>query len=335
MSEDINQSLAKAFELIEADEHDRALEIVKPIVESQPDNADAWWIYVHAVSDEEQAQQGLNRLRELDPSYPGLNEIERGADLDDDLDDLDFDRDFDDFDDDFPDPQTQNQQDEQSKGGRARLLRFLIPVFVVIVVIALILVLLNGGNGDDDDDSTVVNAPTVAPTANIIVPDSTEDITPTEDDEATEEPTEDDEATEEPTEDVAPTEVDASNTATVDAQGVAVFDPDVVFRDFDLAEDPLQGRQSSDLGETVVVSICDDPSSDSTRDVADRALLTLAEQELEFESDLDAVAIRIVDCDTDVAINVIGVELADLVAVTSGELSESDFRQSWQAVEVE
>ena len=322
MSGDTRQSLARAFELIEADEHQQALNIVKPIIENEPNNADAWWVYIHAVADEDEAREGLNRLSELDSDYPGLSELQNPQDFDDDFDDLDldFESDFDD------DPelvsQSPGQGEEASGNNRMRLLRFLVPVVIIVAVIVLALLLLNSGNGDDgeDDTNSVADVSTTAPTADIIiVPDV--DVTEDVDAEETSMP--------------SPTLEADETEPVIDAQIADTLDVADIFSDFDLRDADPTTRETTSLGETVIVSICGEGALGDQREVADRALLTLAEQETAFDPETDAVAIRIENCTADTTVNTIAVSLASLQAAVVGDLDEAAFRQTWQAVEIE
>lgn len=75
MSNDTEQSLSEAYDLIEADKLQEARAIIEPILEQDSQNADAWWLYIHAVEDADKARDGLNTLRQIDPGYPGLIDL--------------------------------------------------------------------------------------------------------------------------------------------------------------------------------------------------------------------------------------------------------------------
>ena len=51
MSEANEEALEQAYELIEADKLAEAEALLKPVLERDPDNIDAWWLYAHAVRD--------------------------------------------------------------------------------------------------------------------------------------------------------------------------------------------------------------------------------------------------------------------------------------------
>jgi hypothetical protein len=75
MSEMADERLSKAFRLIEADELSAARAILDGVLAGEPDNADAWWLYAHAVSDPADAQRALDNVLRIDPMYPGAAEL--------------------------------------------------------------------------------------------------------------------------------------------------------------------------------------------------------------------------------------------------------------------
>lgn len=75
MSDATNQVLEQAYSLIEADRLDEAEALLKPVLAEDPDNVDAWWLYVHAVKDVETARMALNTVLKLDPTYPGATDL--------------------------------------------------------------------------------------------------------------------------------------------------------------------------------------------------------------------------------------------------------------------
>ncbi|NJL57233.1 hypothetical protein HC928_20405 [bacterium] len=99
MSESVNGRLSRAFELIEADQLKEAREILEPLLTSQRDNPDVWWLYAHAIEDIAPAEEALQRVMALDPNYPGAGSLAESIEtlkiskvaLDGSLDDLDVD----------------------------------------------------------------------------------------------------------------------------------------------------------------------------------------------------------------------------------------------------
>lgn len=86
MSSNLNTRLSQAYGLIEADDLGEAVALLKPILAENPNNADAWWLYAHAVDDADDARAALSTVLSLDPNYPEaqrllelLDEASRGA----------------------------------------------------------------------------------------------------------------------------------------------------------------------------------------------------------------------------------------------------------------
>lgn len=75
MSDETKGALSQAFEAIEAGDLDAARGILEPILEVEPDNADAWWVYSHALTDPEQAQTALENVVRINPNYPQAAEL--------------------------------------------------------------------------------------------------------------------------------------------------------------------------------------------------------------------------------------------------------------------
>ncbi len=75
MSEETRGALARAFDAVEAGDLESARQILEPILAVERNNADAWWIYSHAVSDPEQARDALEQVVRINPDYPGASEL--------------------------------------------------------------------------------------------------------------------------------------------------------------------------------------------------------------------------------------------------------------------
>ncbi len=75
MSDRTSALLQQAYTLIENGEHDRAQEILAPLLEADANNAHLWWVYSHAARDAAIGQAALERVLELDPKYPGAREL--------------------------------------------------------------------------------------------------------------------------------------------------------------------------------------------------------------------------------------------------------------------
>jgi len=75
MSQNTEVALKQAFSLIEAGDLEDAKAILRPILESDKDNADIWWLYSHAVTDPETARLALNNVLRIEPDYPDARDL--------------------------------------------------------------------------------------------------------------------------------------------------------------------------------------------------------------------------------------------------------------------
>jgi|GEM_PF-1042700 len=70
MSASSSELLQRAYELVEAGQPAEARAILEPLLEAEPRNADAWWIYSYAVEDPDTARNALKNVLSIDPDYP-------------------------------------------------------------------------------------------------------------------------------------------------------------------------------------------------------------------------------------------------------------------------
>lgn len=75
MTDSLDTTLGRAYELIEANRIDEAKQLLAPLLTKHPENADVWWLYAHAVDNPREARQALERVQEIDPTYPEVNEL--------------------------------------------------------------------------------------------------------------------------------------------------------------------------------------------------------------------------------------------------------------------
>ena len=75
MSDSTDAILQNAFDLIENDELEQAQIALGPLLETEDNNPNFWWIYAHAVKDSETGIKALDRVIQLDPNYPGAREL--------------------------------------------------------------------------------------------------------------------------------------------------------------------------------------------------------------------------------------------------------------------
>ena len=74
-SDETQAALSRAHELVESGQLDEARAIVEPILAADQNNADAWWIYAHAVTDSDQGRNALENVLRIDPNFvPAMND---------------------------------------------------------------------------------------------------------------------------------------------------------------------------------------------------------------------------------------------------------------------
>src|SRR5262245_20040578 len=67
MASGTRRQLEQAYSLIQKDDLEGALTILRPIVSVQPDNAEAWWLIANAVSEPVEAYEALDNVVRLNP----------------------------------------------------------------------------------------------------------------------------------------------------------------------------------------------------------------------------------------------------------------------------
>ena len=343
MSDVTEQALLQAYELIEDDKLSEAEALLKPILEQDADNADAWWLYAHAVADPETARMALNQVLRLDDSYEGaqelmgkLREAYPSDDVepvamslvppstlpnlpeDEDVESPDFlsemdmaaepERTSSGLDEDFSLDELDDDFDFES-GERRRLpvgLILLVLLLILLVVAALVVVRPFGGGTAATTPTAVQQAAVASPT------EAPMEATPTmEEVEPTSAPAQ---LTPEATEDMS--------TAGMESALLGAL------ADFQVVEGTLNETETQ-LGNTMLVGVC--TTGQSMRDTLDKALKALAGASASVEA--DAIGVILVDCENgNSTMRVIAVPLADAKAYASGDLSEKDFQARWAAV---
>ncbi len=71
----VRKDLEKAYELIQRERLEEALVILKPITQSNPENADAWWLVANAASEPRDARRALVNVLKLKPNYPKARDL--------------------------------------------------------------------------------------------------------------------------------------------------------------------------------------------------------------------------------------------------------------------
>ncbi len=276
MSDPRDQSLARAYELIEMDRLDEARLILEPLLQQDQDNPDVWWLYAHAVDNAAEARRALERVQQLSPDYPGVAELQQQIEAEpesaSDLpaaataadDDLDFDDDDFDLDDD----------EEEPPAARRSRLRPLLLVALLIVLIVLLLFILDPFGGGDDPEPTQIAQIEATPTQEVMAP--VEAFTPEVDAEATK------------TDDIEPDTEIAEETGVLDSEETE--EPDVSDEPDDITETPL-ASDASQTPESVATEESDSsdeaPIDPATEEAADAGSDVDSEAEA---SDADATS---------------------------------------------
>ncbi len=68
--DDTREQLRRAYRYIRHDRTQEAQQILRPLLEREPDNVHAWWLLAHAVTDPEEIRYALTRVLTLDPQLP-------------------------------------------------------------------------------------------------------------------------------------------------------------------------------------------------------------------------------------------------------------------------
>ena len=336
MSDSTDAILQAAFDLIEKGELEQAQIALAPLLETENDNPDLWWIYAHAAADSQSGLQALDRVLQLDPDYPGARELREQADLaqsgsaaatasaqvdDDASGDID----------DWEDLQPAVEQTAQSrKIGRTLTLAV---AAVLVIIVGLLLVL-----SDEVDIAflTALIAPSPPPQITVVsvsteTADSptaapTEDaaITPTEIDESpTPAPTE----TESPT--AAPTETEIPTVAPETVAFITLVADAMANVEIDETD---SGFRITELGNTLVFHVCAVPGPQFQTRLGS-VMNAVASLDASIPEDAEAIAVSLVNCaDEDAVPRAVGVERDMIQSYANEEIDARDFQRSWQAL---
>ncbi len=355
MSDVTNPDLTRAYQLIEADELDQARTVLDNYLETHRDNADAWWLYAHAVTDPMDAQNALRNVLRLAPDYPGAkallseseqiltptrdnagitrlasrpvaaDDLNRAPDfLDrlDDADDSDFDLDSDVLDfgdnDEFGDDV---DEDEDQPTPSRRLQFLLIASLIAVVLVALALVLTNRARNPQPTATTAALASATSP-AVIIVP--TETATAGSQIETTAEvlPATTDSV------DLTLTATETNDTGTAGGNFESVYS---AMSAYTVLSDSA-GVEQTNLGSTFLISICNDPANGLVT-TALNAVETLTAQAAVLEGQAEYIGVRVVDCNRDnLVLRTLAVSLADADAFSDGSLTINQLRAGLKPV---
>ncbi|MGQ9889383.1 MAG: hypothetical protein ACUVSX_12950 [Aggregatilineales bacterium] len=334
MTDRLQSALASAYEMIEADKLEEARALLKPILAEDLDNADAWWLYAHAVDDPEVARTALNNVLRIDRDYPGAAELmetlERiyptgapaaepdlfaeNAPVPPDLvDDLDLnEEDFDlDLETDLGEPRIETAPASASTARRSRPAPlFLLLVLAAVLIGIFVVALLTSGAGEQP-------APVPTAESGTAVAGEEQQLLSTSEFSAE-----------------AVDEQGRSEQFTEGTNGQALAELETAFAreltDVDFVPRSAALRDT-ELGRTLLVDVCTS-AGEGMRAVLSRAISGLSRLAGQIGGAADALGVQLVDCETNVTIRVIAGPLEQAAQYASGALDRESFEASWRAL---
>lgn len=367
MSESTDALLRRAHELIENDQLEQAEEVLAPLLETESNNSALWWVYAHAVSDSAIGVAALDRVLELDPTYPGARELKAevlsaqgllASDLDPEQElasaqsSIVDEGDIDDWESIKP---VIEDASANPRAGRGFVL-----IIVALLVLASGAVLVLSGAIDINEILSLFSQPTNEPVIVVAVPtvEATETDLPTQPD-ATDEPTStasvmapaatDDPASEptsdptfEPTlEPAAETEAETDPAATVtlsataaptlSATEIATLSDLVGEQIPDFPIDPSRSSvRETQLGMTFDILVCAEPGPEFNvrlQGVMDAAV-SVSDS---IPPQIAAIAVSLVNCaDPNASVRTIGVERSVLDDFAEEKIDAKTFQRAWR-----
>jgi hypothetical protein len=330
-----NRGNFQAYVLIEEDRLVEAEALLKPILTDEPDNADAWWLYAHAVSDPEQARMALNSVLRIDPGYPGASELLSSLEQtypgisqspeparkvapppslpDDELLEAEEIREIGDFEYAESEPDFEQgdslEPDVETHPGSVRQSRFLVPLLIIIAIAAVVLVLLSVLSRSDQagEQSGVAETSTALAMQQAVPP--TLDAT-----------------MEAP--DVVGEVGEVPTSAVSEETALVITD---ALSDYAVIPNGI-GALETLLGNTLLVSVCGSIDSFTRSDEVNTIMYALADASALLDPDIQAIGARLINCNNNEILNVIAVPVSDASAFSEGSIDAKDYQAGWQPV---
>lgn len=330
------QLLSEIYQLIEQEKLATAREKLQPLLSTDATNPDIWWLYAHAVEEPQIAQEALKRVLNLDPSYPGAQELletlssEQTAPVtirslknevpkqSDEIDLSDFELDSDEEDDDW---------DEEEIEKRRFPIGFLVLITLLVLAVLGLLFIFNPNR------TPSVASPTATSEQIAIVP-------------ATETPSSQSIETMMPSPIVEPspdndinitTEVTAESTGGVDDGGAGGGENG--FDDFETkVREALTNNAIEDvtiietnMGSTTVVTICAGTSEENNENL-NTIFQTMADIVIASEDVTDAIGVELIGCDANIELTprLITATTSDAAEFATGLLDLKSFQSRWR-----
>lgn len=325
---DTSVTLAQAFRFVESGELAKARSLLEPLRDKLANSADYWWVYAHALEDDSQGREALQRVYNLDRNYPGITSLADELGLVSSAAQKER-----------PVPSTSLEPEDLSvlvgkrrDPGGSRLRTLLVPLVLLLLIalgIGLLLPRLSQQTttalptATGQDETAVVAGIATEPTTSIEIVASEEPSATTPEVTLTSEPSD---ITEEPDlvpsitdtpETIATMELTFSGTPEVDETSTIDATPtmetvlaqsvdlDTLFEPFDLSEQGIRIEQTL-LGNTLVVDICNVPGPQASSTIAGIAQVLNTNPE-SFPADVEGLAIRVVDCSAGTVSRVVGI----------------------------
>ena len=358
MSESTEAILRRAHELIENNQLDQAQELLAPLLETENDNPAFWWVYSHAVTESGMGIAALDRVLQLDQTYPGARELKADVlaaealvsdDIETGLEAAAAQPAFTDTSA-IDDWETVKPVVEEAATNPRTGRGFVLLVVALLIAASGALLVLSGAvdlseivsmfSEPTDEPIIVVVEPTAEPTATVAleptataieetateIPVQTEAAIETEM-VGTEEPTA--EATAEPA--IATTQMVETADDEAPPPEVAQFVTLVAAQITDFTIDESQGTsRETELGITIDILICAAPGpefNERLQAVMNAAVTVNAD----IPQDIEAFAVSLVNCaDENASVRTIGVARSVLDEFAADEIDAKTFQRSWQ-----
>src|SRR6476660_2188994 len=75
MADATRSQLEEAYRLIQQEDLDGAITILRPVTSAQPNNVDAWWLLANAVSEPDDAFDALRNVLRINPNHGQAKEL--------------------------------------------------------------------------------------------------------------------------------------------------------------------------------------------------------------------------------------------------------------------
>lgn len=353
MSESTDAILRRAHELIENDQLKQAEELLAPLLETESDNPALWWVYAHAVSDSVIGAAALDRVLELDPTYPGARELKAQVlsaqgllanDLDSELDSaiaqsspIDDD-DIDDWESIKP------ALDETAANPRAG--RGFVLIVVALLILASGAVLVLSGAIDIDEFLSQFSQPTNEPRIVISVPtaDATATVSRSQP-ESTSQPTVAASVIAPTTDGGGPSEPTAVSAAVTVAEAEPTAAPALSAAEVEtlinlvgaqVSSFPIEASRSkmrrTQLGMTLDILVCAAPGPEFSARLP-AVMNAAADVSDSFPARIQAFAVSLLNCaDSSASVRTVGVARGILDDFAAAAIDEKAFQEAWRTL---